>query len=521
MTRKTKIQKPVGTVLLMMGATLLAKVLGMLRSVLMASHYGTGMEANAFSQASHIPLTFFDLLFSAAIVGCFIPVYNSFREDDRSGKSEFACIFLNAVLLLTAFFSVLGILFAKPIIALMAPGFDRETAALAVRLLRIMFPMILFTGSTYTLVGIMQSHGKYLLPAMISAVSNAAIILYFLLLDGRFGENSIYFLAVAYLAAWSLQLITLAVPLLRDGFRLRAVLHLRNPKFRDAMRMLPPIMVGSWLSPLGILIGLSVSSLTAVPGAVTIFDYANTVYVIIAGTLSYSICNYIFPKLSRMDGLGDAKAFTETVRTTLEAALMVLLPFAVGAIILSGEGISILYQRNMFDAADAAYTAHALQWLLLAVPAFSVVELLSRVFYARKTVWVPMAAAVTGVFANLVTAILLIRIPALGVGAVAIANAVGQYAAALVLLIALRVKIPAVYDRSLGMFLLKLLIAALLSGAVMLGIRLVIGGDSYTVGFLRNCLTAVLVFLPGIGVYLGAAKLLHLDAVLSSAKDRR
>lgn len=85
--------------------------------------------------------------------------------------------------------------------------------------MRIMFPMIIFTGTAYTLTGVMQSRGEYLLPAMISALYNAAVIIYFLFFDGLLGENRIYGLAVAYLVGWFLQLLTLLIPLLKRGFQ--------------------------------------------------------------------------------------------------------------------------------------------------------------------------------------------------------------------------------------------------------------------------------------------------------------
>ena len=134
-----------GTVVLMMLATVVAKGLGLLRSVLMAKYYGAGMLSNAFSEASHIPLTFFDLLFATAISGCFIPVYNSFKRREDGGISEeadeFACSFFNLVLLGAGILAFLGIVFADVIVGTL--GLDNETKALTVRLMRIMFPMII------------------------------------------------------------------------------------------------------------------------------------------------------------------------------------------------------------------------------------------------------------------------------------------------------------------------------------------------------------------------------------------
>jgi len=126
--------------------------------------------------------------------------------------------------------------------SLMAPGLDAETSALASRLLRIMFPMIIFTGAAYTLVGVMQTKGRYFLPSMISAVSNAGIIIYLLAIDPLVGEGGVYGLAIAYLCAWFLQFLTLALPLYRSGFKFSPRLDFKNRALREALKKLPPIM---------------------------------------------------------------------------------------------------------------------------------------------------------------------------------------------------------------------------------------------------------------------------------------
>jgi len=126
---------PVRTVSLMIGATAVAKALGMVRMMCFARFYGDGEAAAAFSTALDLPLTFFDLLLGAAIAGCFIPAYNSFFKGLGSGEGEkadaFASVFLNTILLLTGAMTLAGMVFTDAIVALAAPGFDAGTAALA------------------------------------------------------------------------------------------------------------------------------------------------------------------------------------------------------------------------------------------------------------------------------------------------------------------------------------------------------------------------------------------------------
>lgn len=499
--------KTVRTVSLMVLATLLSKALGLLRNMLLLWHYGTGVEANAFSAASKIPLSFFDLLFSAAIVGCFIPVYNRLGED-KERNDRFACTFLNAAFLGCGLLAVLGMVFAPFLISVSAPGLPEETAALAVKLLRILFPMILFAGGSYTLVGVLQSKGWYILPAMISTISNAAVVLYFLFFDVG-GERGILWLSVMYVISWVLQFLTLLVPLLRSRFRYRPILDWKDRNFRRALKNIPPIMFGSWLIPAGVLIGTFFSSFFE-PGGVTVFDVTNNFYVLAAGILSYSICNFIFPKLSKMSGKNAEDDFAKTSAAGLKVSLFIVLPFMAALFLLCREGVAILYLRDAFSAEAAQMTSDSLQWMVIGMPAFALIEMLSRIFYSKEMVKIPMAAALCGVAVNAGSAFLFVKILGLGLEFVSLANACGQIMAAVLLILCCMRKIKGIFTRDFGVFLLKSLICCLLSGAVMVVVYHFAASDVFACGILRNILTVLAVFGSGMFVYLIGAKFLRI-----------
>lgn len=485
-----------------MAATVLSKVLGMLRSVIFTASYGTGVEANAFTEASVIPTTFFDLLLSAAILGCFIPVYNSFSRDKSSEADDFACVFFNTIALLTSALALLGIIFAPQIISFMAPGFDDATKELSVRLLRLMFPMIIFTGGAYTAVGVMQSKGRFLLPAFISSISNGAVIIYLLCFDGLLGEKGIWGLAAVYTLAWLIQLLTLAIPLLRSGFRYRPGIDFHNPALRRALKAVPPVMIGSWLPPVTILSGTFFASFVSFEGSVTVFSSANSLYVMIVGILTYSICNYVFPTLSRLSADGDEESFNDTVRRGTLSSMLIIAPIFAAVLILAGEGVAMLYMRGEFTSEAAAQTATALRGIAVAMPAFSVIEIFSRVMYSKNLNRIPMIASGAGVAVNLLSGFVMIRILGLGIGAVGFSAALGQISAACVLLFSAIRHIKGLFDRDFAIRSLKIAACGLVSAAVMLVLKRVFGADPYSTGFFRSFLTCAAVFLPGALVYM-------------------
>ena len=484
----------------MMAATVLSKVLGLLRETMLAAHYGAGNSvAEAFSSALSVPSTFFDILFSAAILGAFIPVYNSFKGKDDEADN-FACIFLNFITLLTGLLALLGIIFARPIINIVTPHL--QDPELAVRIVRILFPMIIFTGMAYTLVGLMQSKGRFFLPALISSISNAGVIIYFLFLDNIFGVNG---LAVAYAASWLIQFLTLAIPLHRSGFRFRLRLNLRDEHLKTALKMVLPIMVGSWLSPMTILIG---KHFAAPLGGVAVFNYANQTYIMIAGILVYSICNYVFPTLSRLADEGDDKQFISTVRTGTLTSMAIIVPFMAAVTVLCGQGCAILYMRGQFTAENTADTASLLRIIALAMPAYGVVEIFSRVFYARKKTLFPMLASLVGVGVIFALPAIALALPGGGMQAIASGVACGQWCAALLLLISAGFSLRGLFD---GKFILGLAKLALCGGAafaVMFFVNRLIGADPYSSGMIKNLLVCCAVFAAGMAVYLPLAVLL-------------
>ena len=241
----------VRTVGIMMGATVISKLLGMLRGVLQTRAWGTTPQANAFTAASKLPLAVFDMFLSAAVLGCFIPVYNSLvkkdglsDETDMREADRFASGFLTFIIAVCGLAALLGIIFAEPLLRLMTAGLDAETFALAVTLTRMMFPMMIFTGAAYTLVGVLQSKGSFVAPAMISAISNAGVVIYLAVVNPLLGDKGIYGLAAAYTLAWLIQLLTLVAPLKKLGFSYRPRLDLKDPPLIKALKMAPPILEG-------------------------------------------------------------------------------------------------------------------------------------------------------------------------------------------------------------------------------------------------------------------------------------
>ena len=495
------------TVALMVFAMCISKVLGMLRSVLMAHSYGISHEATVFSEASRIPLTFFDLLLGSAVLGCFIPIYNSCKDKTRpDGKSEsdlFASVFLNFILLLTTLLAGLGMIFARPILSVIAAGLDTSLIDMAVEPLRIMFPMVIFIGTTYTLVGVLQSKDEFLIPAFVSAISNLLIIVYFVFLNKYFG---IIGLSVCYTLSWLVQLITLIPALIKNKFRYFLHLDFKNKSFIEALKMTPPIMLGAWLTPVSMLLSLYFAAFVKTDGAVASFEYANSLFTIIVGILTYGVCNFIFPRLSRLSG-DDPKGFIKTASDSLFYSFMIILPVMTSIPVVAEQVVSIIYQRGEFDAVAAQHVTSTLKALVPGMLGFTTVELMNRVFYAQKTPYVPMTAAICGIVVNAVSSYIMIIRMGMGLYALGISFALGLCGAALVLIIFAAVKLRGIFDKAFLLRILKLIVCSAVGYVVMLGFDKIISPSPFTDGFIMNVITGGGIFIVGTAVYLAACKL--------------
>ena len=375
------------TVSFVMAVTLIGKVLGLYRDRLLAVHYSTGSAANAFFTASRIPRVFFDAVFASAIAACFIPVFSEYLE--KKGRQEafrFAGSFLTIIALLTGAVTLAGMAFPQPLVALFADYSDPA-------------PTVLFSGVAFCLVGVLQAQDHFTAPALMSAVSNGAIILYFFTLDAKLG---IYGLAGAYLLGWLLQAVILVPPLGRLGFQYRPGFDFRSEGMKKVFALMGPVMVSTWVQPINQAINGRFGSRLYGGAGMSALEYASNLYLVIAGIFILSVTNVIFPRLSRLTAGGHEGEFWDTIRQTLGVCLFLVLPMSAGLTAVARPLISLIYGGGAFDAFSIEITASALAWMSLGMTGYAVQNILSRAYFARQQGRVPLIAGGGAILVNLV-----------------------------------------------------------------------------------------------------------------------
>ncbi|MCL2368913.1 MAG: murein biosynthesis integral membrane protein MurJ [Oscillospiraceae bacterium] len=492
------------TVSLVILITLLGRVLGLGREMLLAQTFGTGWEADALSMASLLPRTFFDAVFASAVAASFIPVYTETLElEGRGAADRLASSFFTIVGLAAATLTAVGMIFAPQVIALMT-DFAPQTAALASDLLVIIFPSLFFTGLAFSMVGVLNSLGQFNVPAAMSIASNGILIVYFLFFAPRFG---VYGAAVAFAIGWGAQAIMQVPSLVKRGFRYRP--GLRHPGLKKIFRLMLPVMASSWIQPINMLIIARFA--TAWEGGAASLNYANGLYIMVAGIFVLSVTNVIFPEMSRLSATGDRRALGDVVRDTTRTLLFLLIPMTLGLMILATPLVQLLYEyRGAFDEHSTALTASALAFMSLGMVGYGIQNVLIRAFYAEKRGRPPLIAGIVGVAVNVLLCLLLVD--AMGVAGLALASAVSLLMTALVLIPgAHRMLGGQLVTGKLLLELGKMVLAALVMAVAVWFVRELLAG---ALGGGTILMRIGLVLAPtaaGGLIYLGLAHILKLD----------
>lgn len=484
--------------------TLLGKFMGLGRGMLMGQAFGTGYEADALAAASLLPRQLFDAVFASAVSASFIPVFNEALE--RHGRAEadrLAGSFLTVIGLATGTITVLGMVFAPGLIDLIS-NFNPQTAALATRLLTIIFPSLLFTGLAFSMVGILNSLGEFKIPAAMSMVSNGILIVYFLFFVGRWG---VYGAAVAMLIGWGAQALFQVPSLIKRGYRYRPRLWHRG--LGKICKMMLPVMVSTWIVPINMMVILWFAS--ALPGGASSVTFANELFVILAGIFVLSVTNVIFPEMSRLSVSGDRQAFCNMVRDTMRTLLFLLIPMTVGLMLLSTPLVHLLYEYNHFDAESTRLTASALFFMSIGMTGYGIKHVLLRAFYAEKRGKIPLLAGLVSVIVNLTLCYFLVNL--MGAPGLGLASAASLLATSLVLVPAAHWMLGEGFlTRSLVWALGKMGAAALVMGLAVYFLRdILVGmfGDSVPARLVPVLIPALI----GVAVYLTLARVFHLDEI--------
>ena len=388
--------------------TLISRVLGYLRDILIAIFLGSGALADAFFVAFRIPNTFRRLFGEGSFNAAFIPSYSKELIKGKTNARNFANNIFNLLSIFLLILIAIVELFMPIFVSIIAPGFksNPEKFLLAVQLTKITFPFILFVSLASFFSAILNSYNKF------AAASAAPIILnIFLILILLFGkildEKLVIYLSYGVSLAGLTQLIFLIifvkkyfVPKIQIKFKI-------TKKIKFFFKKLLPSIFSSGVTQINILIGTIIASFQA--SAVSYLYYADRIYQINLAIAGIAIGTIILPKLSSYIQQNKNKDITRIQNKSLELSLFLSLPAMFGLIIISEEIVSCLFGYGSFDQVSVRNSANALLYFSLGLPAYSLIKIFSTFIFARDNTKIPFYFSSISVLLNVVISIYFFR----------------------------------------------------------------------------------------------------------------
>jgi len=425
-----------------------SRALGVLRDVVISHQFGTARVLDAYFAAFTVPDFVFNVLAGGALGSAFIPTFSAAlaRDQARRAWQLAEAIIVLVCLVLTLLCALLAIFAREVAVLTVARGFAPAEQALTADLMRWMLITPIVFGVSGIVMGILQSHQHFVLPALAPVVYNAAIIASALVLAPIVG---VYGLVVGVIAGAVLHLVV-QVPLAAHFrfqisdcrlqiFNLRATIYnLQLPEVREVIRLMLPRTLGIAAVQINFVVNTMLAS--ALPaGAIAALAYAWRVMLLPVGVVGQSLATAVFPTFATQAARAEREALRATFSSAFRTTLYLTIPATAGLIVLGAPLVAFLFQRGQFDARSTAETAFALRFFALALFAHSGLEIVSRAFYALHDTLTPVVVGIAAMTLNVVLSLVLIA--PLAHGGLALANSIATMLELATLLVILQCRI--------------------------------------------------------------------------------
>ncbi|MBE7473573.1 MAG: murein biosynthesis integral membrane protein MurJ [Anaerolineae bacterium] len=393
---------------LVMVLFLASRALGLLREVVIARQFGTSAEMDAYLAAFRLPDFLFYVVAGGALGSAFIPIFTGYlAREDLPGAWRLASAVINWVALFLTGLGGLAALFAPWIVQRFFADFSPAQQTLTVELMRWMLISTVIFGVSGVVMGILNAHQHFFLPALAPVIYNLAIILSAWLLGPLWGVRGL----AAGVVAGAASHLLVQLPGLLSGERLRyqPVLAWRDPSLREVARLMGPRVLGLAAVQLNFVVNAVLAAgLTA--GSLTALNYGWIIMLLPQGIIAQAVATALFPTLAALAATEQWAELRRIFAVTLRSLLFLTLPAAAGLLVLSEPLVRLLLERGKFDPAATTATAWALSFFALGLTGHAVVEIATRAFYALKNTKTPVAVGVAAMAVNIGLSWLLLRL---------------------------------------------------------------------------------------------------------------
>ena len=413
-TKQTSVARSAGIVSI---AVMFSRVLGLVREMIFARYFGAGFLYDAYVVAFRIPNVLRDLFAEGALSVAFVKVFTDYQINKGEKEAwRLASLVLNALAVVMSVICIVGVIFSRQFVALIAGGFSPEKAALATAMTQIMFPFILLVALAAVAMGVLNTKGVFGIPASASTVFNIVSIIFGLglayWLSGGGWINSsdkdaipdfpsqwaIIGMAIGTLIGGAAQFLMQIPSLYNVGFRFSPLLSFTDEGVKKVIALMTPAILGT--SAVQINVMINTYFVSEINGAQGWLSYAFRLMQFPIGLFGVAVGTAAIPVLSRLANEGKTKEFRDTISSSMNLVFLMTLPSACGLIVLGEPIVRLIYERGKFDATATSMTAVALVGYSIGLTGYAAIKILSPAFYALNDAKTPMIIAIASIAVN-------------------------------------------------------------------------------------------------------------------------
>jgi putative peptidoglycan lipid II flippase len=462
MESNKKVSKAAGAVGSM---TMISRLFGFLRDMVIAMAFGSSAAADAFFVAFRIPNMQRRILGEGAVSAAFIPVFTeTMTQKGESAAWKMTANLFNILIIALSLVSLLILVFSPAVITVFAPGFIDEPGKfeLTVKLTRWMAPYLFFIGLAAFCMGILNSLKSFALPAATPILQNICMILSVLIIAPQMDEP-IMGLAIGVLVGGALQLLVQLPVVLKKGLRFQRSLNFKQEEVIKIAKLMGPVILGLAVYEINIMVDTLLASLLP-GGSISYLYYGNRLVQLPLGIFAVALAVALLPTLSSHAAKGNLKELVQTLGFSIRLILFITIPATVGLIILREPIVNTLWERGEFIASTTEGTAIALLYYSIGLCAYSGIKIIAPAFYSLQDTKTPAKIGIYSMILNMVLNLILMG--PLKHGGLALATSLAALFNVAFLIHYLRKRLGLLGGRKILRSTLKMLLAAFAMGFV-------------------------------------------------------
>jgi len=379
-------------------ATLLSKLLGLLRNRLLATSFGAGSDLDVYFAAFRLPDLVFNILIAGGILVAFLPIFSEYYSKKEEEAWKFTNNLLGVFFILMIGISLFFLIFAPFFVKLIAPGFSLEQFNMTVLLTRIMFLSPLILGISNIFSGVLHFFNKFIAYSLSPLVYNLGIIFGIIFLSPIFGISGV---AIGVILGALLHLLIQVGSSFLCGFKLKLAFNFKGSGIKKVFYLMIPRIAGIAAGQFNFLVITAIAS-SLEKGSITIFNFANSIFEVPIGIIGISFAVASFPAFSKLWIEKNKEKMISVFSSISRKIIILVLPLSFAFFVLRNQIVRILFGTGKFDLADSQLTAACLGLFSFGILAGTLIPLIFRTFFAAKDTKTPTLISISYVLLNIV-----------------------------------------------------------------------------------------------------------------------